>query len=146
HLVAGFFLFLTIRQFFRGAAGKKSGYHKLKEAVLRGELRSSSESRLTDPVHRIPFFPVLAGKTHTDTVLTQPADQTDKARVDLQDIRADRPLLLFFVLKRRPVDGIGKDAAWIMRPLAFTVVQIEDRSVGSCVSLLVMESSICTLR
>ena len=146
HLIAGFFLFLTIRQIFRGAAGKKPGDHKLKESVLRGELRSSSEGRLTDPVHCVPFFPVLAGKTHTDTVLTQPADQTDKARVDLQDIRADLPLLLFFELKRRPVDGIGKDAAGMMLPLAFTVVQIEDRSVGSGFPLLGMESSICTLR
>ena len=146
HLVAGFFLFLTIRQIFRGAAGKKSGDHKLEESVLRGELRSSSESRLTDPVHRVSLFPVLAGKTYTDTVLAQPADQADKTRVDFQDIRADLPLLLFFELKRSPVDGIGKDAAGMMLPLAFTVVQIEDRSVGSGFSLLGMESSICTLR
>ncbi len=143
HAVACLVLILVLRLICGSAACEQALDHKLKEAVLSGELCAAAKGDFTDLVNRITLFAVLAGKAHMDVVFPQPAQKTDKAGVYLQDVGGNISVL-FIKYKGRSLDGICENTAGMMGKRLYAVVQKQNRLFWGSECLIRAEYSIGT--
>ena len=117
------FLLIFIFQFLsRRVAGKEPFDHELKKSVFRGQLASSAKCDFADLIHRISFRRIGTGEPDTDMIFTEPFDQADKTRIDLQDIRLDR-LIFFLHFEGGALDRIDEHSAHVVLQRSFRIIQ-----------------------
>ena len=127
HPVSGLIDILIGEVLGGGIGGQQALDHKLQEAVLRGELGLTAESRLADLVDSIAVRTVLSGEAHADPVLAEPLDEAGKPGVNAQHIRLARRLIpLRGKGKGSALGRTGKHAVRVMAPFLCSIVQNED--------------------